>query len=95
VERQTFARIFNKIVKDIFRGNILSGLGRSVENNIPNFSLRILSCFVVTIFHLLHPRCDGRSLDELRPISCDVDLFQPLHGSAVFKRGETQVRFWR
>ena len=39
----------------------------------------------------LHFRCDGRSLDALRPISCDVDLFKPLHGSAVFKRGETQV----
>lgn len=37
-------------------------------------------------------RCDGRSLDELRSISCDVDLLKPLHGSAVFKRGETQVR---
>ena len=28
---------------------------------------------------------------DLRPIQCDVDVFKPLHGSAVFKRGETQV----
>lgn len=36
-------------------------------------------------------RCDGRQLDELRPISCEVDLYKPLHGSALFQRGQTQV----
>lgn len=36
-------------------------------------------------------RCDGRRLDELRPIECKVDLHKPLHGSALFQRGQTQV----
>uniref|UniRef100_A0A3Q2CRM7 Polyribonucleotide nucleotidyltransferase 1, mitochondrial n=1 Tax=Cyprinodon variegatus TaxID=28743 RepID=A0A3Q2CRM7_CYPVA len=36
-------------------------------------------------------RCDGRELTALRKISCDVDLFKPLHGSALFQRGQTQV----
>ncbi|XP_065218144.1 polyribonucleotide nucleotidyltransferase 1, mitochondrial [Planococcus citri] len=36
-------------------------------------------------------RCDGRALTDLRPISCEVDLYQPLHGSALFQRGQTQV----
>ncbi|XP_037542802.1 polyribonucleotide nucleotidyltransferase 1, mitochondrial [Nematolebias whitei] len=36
-------------------------------------------------------RCDGRELTALRNISCDVDLFKPLHGSALFQRGQTQV----
>ncbi|XP_068423899.1 polyribonucleotide nucleotidyltransferase 1, mitochondrial [Clinocottus analis] len=36
-------------------------------------------------------RCDGRALTDLRDISCDVDLFKPLHGSALFQRGQTQV----
>uniref|UniRef100_A0A3Q3K0C5 polyribonucleotide nucleotidyltransferase n=1 Tax=Monopterus albus TaxID=43700 RepID=A0A3Q3K0C5_MONAL len=36
-------------------------------------------------------RCDGRELDALRKISCEVDLFKPLHGSALFQRGQTQV----
>uniref|UniRef100_A0AAX7TDF0 polyribonucleotide nucleotidyltransferase n=1 Tax=Astatotilapia calliptera TaxID=8154 RepID=A0AAX7TDF0_ASTCA len=36
-------------------------------------------------------RCDGRELTGLRNISCDVDLFKPLHGSALFQRGQTQV----
>uniref|UniRef100_A0A224Z6D3 polyribonucleotide nucleotidyltransferase n=1 Tax=Rhipicephalus zambeziensis TaxID=60191 RepID=A0A224Z6D3_9ACAR len=36
-------------------------------------------------------RFDGRSLTDLRDISCQIDLFQPLHGSALFQRGQTQV----
>lgn len=36
-------------------------------------------------------RCDGRTLSEIRPISCEVDLYKPLHGSAIFQRGQTQV----
>ncbi|XP_071159714.1 polyribonucleotide nucleotidyltransferase 1, mitochondrial-like isoform X1 [Mytilus edulis] len=36
-------------------------------------------------------RCDGRSLTQLRPISCDINMFSPLHGSALFQRGQTQV----
>ncbi|XP_029832079.2 polyribonucleotide nucleotidyltransferase 1, mitochondrial [Ixodes scapularis] len=36
-------------------------------------------------------RFDGRGLTDLRNISCQVDLFQPLHGSALFQRGQTQV----
>ncbi|KAH8331233.1 hypothetical protein KR067_013081 [Drosophila pandora] len=36
-------------------------------------------------------RCDGRGYDQLRNISCQVDLYKPLHGSALFQRGQTQV----
>ncbi|KAK4884450.1 hypothetical protein RN001_000721 [Aquatica leii] len=36
-------------------------------------------------------RCDGREFDDLRKISCEVDLYKPLHGSAMFQRGQTQV----
>lgn len=36
-------------------------------------------------------RCDGRKFNEMRPISCKVDLYRPLHGSAIFQRGQTQV----
>ncbi|KAM6922393.1 polyribonucleotide nucleotidyltransferase 1, mitochondrial [Lycodopsis pacificus] len=38
-----------------------------------------------------YKRCDGRELTALRDISCHVDLFKPLHGSALFQRGQTQV----
>lgn len=36
-------------------------------------------------------RCDGRTHEQLRNISCQVDLYKPLHGSALFQRGQTQV----
>ncbi|XP_038065910.1 polyribonucleotide nucleotidyltransferase 1, mitochondrial-like [Patiria miniata] len=35
-------------------------------------------------------RCDGRDLKQLRDIRCEVDLYKPLHGSALFQRGQTQ-----
>ncbi|KAG8443987.1 hypothetical protein GDO86_009245, partial [Hymenochirus boettgeri] len=36
-------------------------------------------------------RCDGRDLTSLRNINCEVNMFKPLHGSALFQRGQTQV----
>lgn len=36
-------------------------------------------------------RCDGRRLDELRKINGEINLYSPLHGSALFQRGQTQV----
>ncbi len=36
-------------------------------------------------------RPDGRALDEIRPITCEVGVLPRPHGSAVFTRGETQV----
>jgi len=45
----------------------------------------------IPINDILIYRCDGRKLDDLRNISCEVDLYKPLHGSALFQRGQTQV----
>jgi len=36
-------------------------------------------------------RVDGRSMDKVRPITVDVGLLPCVHGSSVFKRGETQA----
>lgn len=36
-------------------------------------------------------RPDGRKLNEIRPIWCEVGLLPRVHGSGVFTRGETQV----
>ena len=38
-----------------------------------------------------HKRPDGRKLDEIRPLSCEVGLLPRVHGSAIFTRGQTQV----
>ncbi|PKP51863.1 MAG: polyribonucleotide nucleotidyltransferase [Bacteroidetes bacterium HGW-Bacteroidetes-1] len=36
-------------------------------------------------------RLDGRKLDQIRPIWCEVDYLPSAHGSAIFTRGETQA----
>ena len=38
-----------------------------------------------------HKRPDGRKLDEIRPLSCEVGVLPRVHGSALFTRGQTQV----
>ena len=35
-------------------------------------------------------RADGRAMDEIRPLSTDIDLLARTHGSALFTRGQTQ-----
>lgn len=37
-----------------------------------------------------HKRPDGRKLDEIRPLSAEIDILPRTHGSALFSRGQTQ-----
>jgi polyribonucleotide nucleotidyltransferase len=36
-------------------------------------------------------RPDGRKVDEIRPISCQISVLPRTHGSAIFNRGDTQA----
>jgi polyribonucleotide nucleotidyltransferase len=36
-------------------------------------------------------RTDGRGPEDIRPISCEIDILPRPHGSALFTRGETQA----
>ena len=48
----------------------------------------------MTVRHMIlrdHRRPDGRQLEEIRPLSAEVDILPRTHGSALFKRGQTQV----
>ena len=36
-------------------------------------------------------RVDGRRMDEIRPLAAEVGLFNRVHGSGLFTRGQTQV----
>lgn len=36
-------------------------------------------------------RPDGRKLDQIRPLSAEIDILPRTHGSALFKRGQTQI----
>ncbi len=37
-----------------------------------------------------HHRVDGRGLDDIRDITCEIDVLPVVHGAALFTRGETQ-----
>ena len=38
-----------------------------------------------------HKRPDGRQLNQIRPLSAEIDLIPRVHGSAMFTRGQTQI----
>lgn len=38
-----------------------------------------------------HKRVDGRALDQIRPLSAEIDVLPRVHGSGLFQRGQTQV----
>ncbi|MGC8821575.1 MAG: polyribonucleotide nucleotidyltransferase [Desulfurella sp.] len=63
-----------------------------------NFEAKLKAAFEGTIKNLVRDkiistgiRIDGRGLDDIRPITCEVGILPRTHGSAVFTRGETQA----
>ncbi len=38
-----------------------------------------------------HKRVDGRGMEEIRPLSAEIDVIPRVHGCGLFKRGQTQV----
>lgn len=71
----------------------------SVWSSFPDYDIAVISeefnKFVIKRFRDFYleenKRCDGRGFDDLRNISCKIDMFAPLHGSSLFTRGQTQV----
>ena len=66
----------------------------AAEENKANIGEAIYKLEKKCVRHLIfdeHKRVDGRALDEIRPLSCEVGLLPRTHGSALFTRGQTQV----
>ena len=38
-----------------------------------------------------HKRPDGRAINEIRPLSAEIDILPRVHGSGMFTRGQTQI----
>ncbi|CAK9808883.1 Polyribonucleotide nucleotidyltransferase 1, mitochondrial [Anthophora plagiata] len=88
----------NKISRDNAINDLKNRLIESMTNRDPEVVTNITKIFynlAKQIFRTLiletEKRCDGRTLDQLRNIQCQVNLFPPLHGSACYQRGQTQV----
>ncbi|XP_017757500.1 PREDICTED: polyribonucleotide nucleotidyltransferase 1, mitochondrial [Eufriesea mexicana] len=88
----------DKLSRDNAIFSLRSKILASITNTDPNSVKSAIKVFdelckitFRTLIFETKKRCDGRKLDDLRDINCDVDLFKPLHGSALFQRGQTQV----
>lgn len=68
-----------------------------IENNVENESYindAIYKLEKETVRRMIlreHKRPDGRALEEIRYLAAEVDILPRTHGSAIFKRGQTQV----
>lgn len=68
--------------------------GEAYEEIAPKIGDAIYKLEKKTVRHMIleeHKRVDGRALDEIRPLSAEVDVLPRVHGSALFSRGQTQV----
>ncbi|KAK2581723.1 hypothetical protein KPH14_002207 [Odynerus spinipes] len=89
----------DKLSRDNAISRLCSHITGRVKEKYPHMENEAITSLFYTIVKQIfrslifetNRRCDGRNLDELRKISCQVDLFKPLHGSALFQRGQTQV----
>lgn len=61
------------------------------EKDIANVLYNITKESVRTMILDEGIRPDNRKLDEIRPIWCETQLLPRVHGSGLFKRGQTQV----
>lgn len=87
---------------DKIKEELLTKYSLDNQDSISSDELRELLVKVESIFHDIeyrlfrniivkeHIRADGRKLDEIRPLSTDIDILSRTHGSALFTRGETQ-----
>ncbi|XP_053985161.1 polyribonucleotide nucleotidyltransferase 1, mitochondrial [Hylaeus volcanicus] len=70
--------------------NLVNNNPEAAENATQAFNELVKETFRSLVFDN-QTRCDGRKMEELRDIKCQTNLFEPLHGSAFFQRGQTQV----
>lgn len=90
---------YDKLGRDNALSDVRTDVSEKIRISFPDIDLSLISDaynkVVKKIFRDLvfeeEKRCDGREFDQLRDISCKVNLYKPLHGSAMFQRGQTQV----
>ena len=99
-------RIKDKLEKyaaiDGLQEEVVEKYKNEFEDNMKPEELKELLTKVALIFHNVEyelfrnivvkekTRADGRKMDEIRPLSTDIDLLPRTHGSALFTRGQTQ-----
>lgn len=85
VRKEKFGAIFNEFIASLTEEEraAKTGFAKVYYGDIQYYASRNMVLDDRT-------RLDGRKLDEIRPITCEVDFLPSAHGSALFTRGETQ-----
>ncbi|XP_074604704.1 polyribonucleotide nucleotidyltransferase 1 [Brevipalpus obovatus] len=89
----------DKVSRGIEINELSEKIIRELAESSPDVEQSLVSQAIIQIekqiFHQIlrqrQRRFDARSFTDLRDIECEVDLFKPLHGSSIFRRGQTRV----
>ncbi|MDD2732061.1 MAG: polyribonucleotide nucleotidyltransferase [Candidatus Pacebacteria bacterium] len=97
LEKALFQKDKDKRAQDVnlLKQEFISTLLESeTDSNKIKFAKKFFDEEIDNLVHLNaikhNKRVDGRKLDELREISCEVGLLKRAHGSALFSRGQTK-----
>lgn len=77
-------------IKDEFLATIPAEELDSKKSLVSRYYHDVMKKAVRDMYLTERVRLDGRKMDEIRPIWCEVDYLPSPHGSAIFTRGETQ-----
>jgi len=101
IEKQIIAEERSEIAKTYFvtteeKKNIISAICdkyitcHKYDENIVNYTIKKIRRSIFREMIQQGKRMDGRTLSDVRPIDCTIDLLPSAHGSALFTRGKTQ-----
>ena len=85
--KEEMNELFTKENEDTMKEEELKELLVKVQMVVSDIEYQLFRSIVVKE----RIRADGRAMDEIRPLSTDIDLLPRTHGSALFTRGQTQA----
>jgi polyribonucleotide nucleotidyltransferase len=94
---EALSSVKNNIINQILKIDSIKNLNIPLKNEIFNYNslneqfYKFVKKIVSNLALVEAKRVDGRDLNQLRPITCKINLYNTLHGSALFQRGQTQV----
>jgi len=81
---KTLKNLFNNIIEKL-------SVEEDKESLLKNDFDDICKAIVRNLIINEKVRVDGRKLDDIRPINCEIGTLPRVHGSALFSRGQTQA----
>ncbi|MBI5358462.1 polyribonucleotide nucleotidyltransferase [Candidatus Amesbacteria bacterium] len=100
--QKTIGDKFNEVVEysskqeggaalEALKTSVLEGFEPKDKLEVVGIIEELLGTFIRNNILKKSIRPDGRKLDEIRPLYCEVGVLPRVHGSAIFQRGQTQA----